>query len=577
MSTRLRQHPSHLLARLGVSERPAAYAIGLIALFQYLFLLKLWEGYPARWSGELVRTEIVVVCAGLSVAGAAALVAMSLRRWRATDAATRRLTRPAIHPSFDPIRAGLTSLARRSTLNSTPGLLYSLTNATALQVQDEGTHGTQAVVVGLALRDKQREDPLVFTALVGHELSHLELARTRAEIITRRVVFLHFGVLSWLLLAFLVVIGFIDRTGGSADAGLRSWLPSVDPTIYLGLSAQFAALALSSAVVFAYSYFFVVRREHIHDIRGSQLAATDALARHVFARLIPTGILTRYLHAIGDFVRIHPSAAARRRVVVERDVLLLSAVVYPLIVTGVQPLSMLLTAGWRSYFSLDERWWNVGVTIMSGGLLYASLSADIARLALGLLLRKRSWIRIALYATVAGFATQIPRVVLEIIFGMRRGFPIGLIVERIWVGSLIGGARIAVMVTALLIILAYLCSARIAAVGEAASGKWSRLYNGGAAVIVIGAFTIASLTSAIWIVHILAVVAGIGGGLVALFVLGTRCTSCGRMRRNALSLRARCACGHDLLHTLRHWFNQPYESHLDPEPTPLTHGAVDKR
>jgi hypothetical protein len=49
---------------------------------------------------------------------------------------------------------------------------------------------------------------------------------------------------------------------------------------------------LSSAIVFVYSYFFIVRPEHIHDFRGSQLAETDALAA-VFATQQADGFSAR--------------------------------------------------------------------------------------------------------------------------------------------------------------------------------------------------------------------------------------------------------------------------------------------
>ena len=48
-----------------------------------------------------------------------------------------------------------------------------------------------------------------------------------------------------------------------------------DSTIYVQLAAQFAVLFLSLAIVFVYSYFFIVRREHIHDFRGFELNGED--------------------------------------------------------------------------------------------------------------------------------------------------------------------------------------------------------------------------------------------------------------------------------------------------------------
>jgi hypothetical protein len=61
-------------------------------------------------------------------------------------------------------------------------------------------------VVGLDQRAYQRHEPAAFAAMLGHEVSHLELAATRVEIGTRRAVTLHFRIFGWLVAIFVLLL-----------------------------------------------------------------------------------------------------------------------------------------------------------------------------------------------------------------------------------------------------------------------------------------------------------------------------------------------------------------------------------
>jgi hypothetical protein len=386
------------------------------------------------------------------------------------------------------------------------------------------------------------------------------------EVWARRATGLHFRVFGWLVLVFVLVLGFIDPRGIGSAPALGGFAPVFDAGVYVQLSSQFAALVLSSAIVFVYSYFFVVRREHVHDVRGSQLAGTQALADNVFASQLSPSLLVAAWSSLKSFFTLHPNPDTRRRVVVDRDFILLSAMLYPAIVSGLQPLTLLLTAGWRGYFGVSEPSWNLGLTIAAGLLLYAVLRADIARLGLGLLLNpRRYWALLPVYAAVAGLATQIPRFVLEFLFGLRRGFSLGTIIERIWNGFVIGGSRIALMVAAILIMLASLTAVRIGAVGEENAGRWTLLDGVAMALVVTGAFTIASLSSAAFMLDVFLLCAGVALAYAGWFAVMCRCGGCSKSRLSALLLRTRCGCGHEHLPLLRRWITQPYERHLEPD------------
>lgn len=559
-------HPMQLLMRLGISDGPAGIAIIITIFLQYIFLAKLWEGYPIRHMGDLIHSNVVVTLAVLSILGATAIGVISLRRWSLGLNAARRLERPATHQSFEAIRAALGTVASRSTLLSPPTLLYTPKNANALEVRQRGT-SDKAVVIGLDQRAYQRIEPAAFAAMLGHEVSHLELAATRLEIGARRAVTLHFRIFGWLVAIFVLLLAFIDRRGLSSAPPLAGFVPVFDSSIYVQLGSQFAVLALSSLIVFVYSYFFVVRREHIHDFRGSQLAETDRLAA-VFATQRPDSFMARLATAVKTFFALHPNPVARFRALKRHDFILLSAILYPLVVSGLQPLILLLTAGWRDLFGVAPERWNLALTVAGGLFLYAMLRADLARLGLGLLLDTwRYSLLVPVYALVAGAATQIPRAILEILFGLRRAFPFSVIVERIWSGSIVGGGRIALMTAAILALLACLNAVRIAATGEANAGKWRVIDTALSAMIVTGGFTIVSLSTSAFIIAVLLLCVIVALAYVIWFSATNGCSGCGRRRFLALRFRTKCGCGKEQLPMLRCWFTKSFEKQLDADLT----------
>jgi len=564
-------HPARLIARLGVSEVPAAIAIALLAALQYVFLAQLWRGFPLKaLNNDAVHVNVVVTGAALSLAGAAVIAGVSMLRWRRGVAAARRLEAAASSPTFEGIRRALAEISCRSTLGNPPELLYTPRNASALEVREDEGGAQLSVVVGLGQRNRQTEDPEAFAAQLGHEVSHLELRATAVEIGARRLVVVHFRVLGWLLLIFLLVLGFIDPRGlGSAP---RAWGfdPVWSPDPYRSMSYHGVLLALSSVVVLVYSYFFAVRREHLHDVRGSQLCGSSVLADRVFAK---TMLPSERLKALRDFVRLHPTAQARRRVIRQRDFVLLSAFLYPVIVAGAQPLSLLLMTGWHDLFGIERHWWNLAITIATGMILYLVLCADIARLALDALLHRTLMLKIMLYAAAAGAATQVPRLILEFVFGLRKGFPLDAILDRIWHGVASGGGKIATMVAVILLALAYLAAVRIAATGEDHAGRHAALFHGVGLIATVGAFSAASLTSMGFAVDVIGLsVFVVVIGMVFLAVRN-QCPDCGRRRAGALLLRTACPCKHEHLPLLRRWSTRPYNEHLSGSAPPILYRA----
>jgi hypothetical protein len=179
---------------------------------------------------------------------------------------------------------------------------------------------------------------------------------------------------------------------------------------------------------------------------------------------------------------------------------------------ALQPVTLLLLAGWRDFFGISAEVWNVGLTVASGLLMYAVLRADLTRLGLGLLLNAQRYsFLLAVYALVGGASAQIPRVVLEIEFSMRRDYPLGLILERISNGIAAGGAMV-LTISAIVASLAYLNAIRIAATGEGNAGKWGVIDGLLSALIVTGAYTAASLSTFLYALSLCAIIGVIYAG-----------------------------------------------------------------
>ena len=96
-----RIHPMRLLMRLGISDSPAAAAIIITICLQYIFLAKLWEGYPIRHMGDAIHGNVVMTMVTLSLLGATTIGVFSLRRWNLGVSAAMRLERPAANQSFE--------------------------------------------------------------------------------------------------------------------------------------------------------------------------------------------------------------------------------------------------------------------------------------------------------------------------------------------------------------------------------------------------------------------------------------------------------------------------------------------
>lgn len=547
MANPKKAHPGVALAKAGVGDRAAMAVVAFICLVQYAFLLRLWDGYISQYAGELIPHFASSLATLMVLAGSGIIIAFSLHRWRQGIRAAQSLERPAQHHSFDAVRNLLSDVTARSSLNAVPALLYTPKNANALEVRQSGGYSS-AIVVGLSRRSHARNDPAVLSTQLGHEISHLELGATREEILYRRSITLHFRVLGFGIAVFLAALAYLDRGGASTSGGIRSFWPVLDLSIYVQIAGQLLVLLLSCLSVLLYSYYFLVRREHLHDLRGFALAGWRSDPEIVFEA---EGKRSELL-SIESFFTLHPSRQSRVQVVKKRDHLLVSAIVYPLIVSMLQPLFLLLSTGWREVFGFDRPAWNLGLTLMSGLMLFALLRSDIARLGIMALVRPKQdmWI-ILIYALMVGLATQIPRMFLEVDFGLQREFPISVIAERIWQGTVQGGFNVVVMVACAMIISVYISAAVTASESPA-----RRLWIAAAETIVLGlvvicGFVVMSLNSWAFRADVLIFGGCVTATFLTLVTLTQRCRNCGRRRTSAIWLRSKCSCGKDHSSELR--------------------------
>ncbi len=542
------KHPAKLLQKLGVHDGPVMIAVTVIAVFQYIFLLKLWEGYLLKWSDVAVHSNVVTAGIAITLLGVLLIPLTSFHRWRTATAATRQLERPARDQTFNQIRHTLHEQVNRSSLAATPDLWYTPKNINALEVRHDRPAHHGAVVVGVGQRKRQNDDPEVFAAELGHEISHLELGQTSSEVLIRRLVGLHFRVIGWLVLVFIAALGFIDTLGIPQQMPFGGFLPIFDLNIYVRLTAHFAVLALSSFIIFLYSYYFVVRREHLHDLRGSQLVGSNVLADRVFEPIANSAASWR---AIRDFFELHPSPARRAHVVRSREFILLSPVLFPLVLVSSLPIMILLATGWENYFGIARHWWNLGVTVGAGLLLYMILSADLARLGIAVVVYRGRWVTVLTYSACAGVATQLSRIVIGGIYGWRDGVPVNELLVKIGSGIVLGGGRYALMIVAVLLGLAWLSGVRVAAQGEGGTLTGLAIDRMACAIIVIGAFSILSLQSLQYMIDVTVVIGVVVVFYVSWFVATNRCTMCGRWPWETLGLGTKCKCGHERLRELR--------------------------
>lgn len=545
--SRRRPHAVRLLERVGVSDIPAAVVVVVIALLQYVFLWRLWNGYVLNHIGDVIAVPVVWTLSGLAIFGSVVLAFGFAASCLRSSRATAKLEKEARDPSFDGIRGMLQGVLPRTLLHVSPALLYTPRNTLALESRQKWSGANPAVVVGLGQREHAQATPDAFTAQLGHEISHLELGATGVEVLVRRCVAIHFLVFGWLVFVFALSLGFIDITGVASDAPLRGFIPIFDGHLYVGLLSQWVVMLLTVLVVFTYPYFYVVRREHAHDVRGSQLAATNALVSTVLA---PLAAAETTASAIGQFFLLHPSARARLRVVKRHDVLLVSAITYPLITAAIQPLSLLLLAGWQEAFGVDRDIWNVGLTGFSGLLLYLVVTADLSRVGVGLLLDRWRALWLAGYALVAAVATQVPRLLLEISFGFRKGLPIDEIATRFAVGFVNGGLKVMVLLAVLLLSVGYARATTIAGFGFTRRRRLWFFQNVVSALVVVLAFAASSLSVAelqivpVGLVLILLLVAIVPAAFA-------RCPVCTSSAWKSVLLSTRCRCGVDRMAELR--------------------------
>jgi hypothetical protein len=208
------------------------------------------------------------------------------------------------------------------------------------------------------------------------------------------------------------------------------------------------------------------------------------------------------------------------------------------------------------------------LTVASGLTLYTVLCSDFARLGLGLLLgAKRYVLLIPVYALLAGVATQFPRIILEILYGLRHDFSFSHVAGRIWTGTLAGGGRIVIMIASIIALLACLNAIRIAAVGEVNAGRWSVIDRTISAVLVIGAFTIASLSTPAFMLYVLTFCLLVFLLHATSFAIACRCINCGRRRFSAMQLSTRCSCGQDHLILPKLWTRKSFEAQAIPGPS----------
>ncbi len=532
-------HPAKLLNKIGITDRLSGIAIVCIAVLQYLFLAKLWEGYLIRYMGDFVHPYVVWTGMIVSCIGVAVIAYSSLTKWSVGNKSAIKLEKPATHESFQAIQKKVTKIGLRAELEELPVLYYTPKNSDALQVRDSIKQPSR-LIVGLNQRRANAIHPDAFEAQIGHEISHLELGETKKEVRTRLLLSLHIKSLSLLVIIYLVALGFIDTLGVDYNGKLGGLAPTFTYEVYRPFQMHAIPLALSTIVIYVYTVFFLVRREHAHDIRGSMLAGNNVLADSVFE---PNSRKETFFSKINDFFGLHPSYSSRAQIVLNKDYILLSIVLYPLIVAGIQPLVLLLTAGWDNIFDIETNWWNLKITTISALFLFMILRADVVRIGLDWLINRPSPNKILFYVFSAGLATQLPRLIMQIVHGMRHEIPVSGIAFRFVDGLVHGGGKVILLLACVLVLCSYLCSVRLAAFGEQTSYFVRSFESIFVALIIVVGYMISSLTSISFLGMLIFLLCLLSVVYLVVLIIFSDCKGCGKKRKNSVFLHSRCSCG----------------------------------
>lgn len=538
-------HPALVLRRLGVRDRHVGTAIGILLFFQVIVALIIFKNYQELDTGFAVRGVLAPGLIPSPFVLAVVVAVWLLLRALRTDARSRRSVKPASNVSFNDLRMELEHVRLKSIVTVPIELLYHPRQSDASFATERDKQ--PAIVLGPGFRELQRKCPLLVRAVIGHEISHIELNETRRETWLRRALSVYCILTAGLFASVWMMMVFLQPSeiGGRLIAGIEPLIPKPSPDVLGRFGGHTIVMLLDVVAVIVFGFFFVARRELMHDFRASQLANSTALAKEFFAprcyTVIQRGILFRFLAKGRAFIGLHPSDCERAARIERRDFIALNAGLFPAIGGMLFPSLLLLTAPAQDIFGLSKGLANILALFVVAVLTFLVLRADSVRFGVSMVINRFSFRCFFQYCAVLGSFSILTGVLLSFWYFYRDGHAFEVLLSNC-VGLLVGGVRLFVLYSLALAVLSYLVAVRICALGDAKARPFALFFEQGIAafVVLLGqtAISYAKMPRLAFVAAGLSLAVGMFGAIV--FFLFARCEHCKKLRWAVLRLSSRC-------------------------------------
>lgn len=402
-------HPVPALKRIGINDDRVFIAIVLLISLSVIPALYRVIAYLSFLEENLILTtrEVVVINGG------AVLLLASVLGWYA-----RNLRRGL----QDPARQGLSMLQNQKfagLLDEVKALCARIGLQADIQfhynpfendvnAQVFKKRSTFYVNVSRGLWKLYQRDKAVCLSIIAHELSHVELNDIRFSNLFRWCLNAYLIVFAWLL-AYVLFILNLDKFFG--EWAWEMPLTSVFGPMLMSLSGLLGA--------YIYSYYFLIQRELIHDIRAIQIMEdAEGLITWFKGVSVATtyrSIAARTRHLLLYFFGYHPFPKARLVAVSEKHPYLINYYIFPF-VSGVLVLVVpQLVRIILQDFDLLSPALDAAISLVLPTLLtYLLLQSDFGRLGMLMLKRKLRLLPATLYIfllTLGSFAAVFPVII----------------------------------------------------------------------------------------------------------------------------------------------------------------------
>lgn len=535
------------MASLGISDKPAILAVAYLLIVQLGFLAVLFRNFFVASQGYeleglapfvlgLMGTTMTILWGGWQI--------HTMRRRLATSSS---LERPAIHATFHRTRELMSSIVARSALQRDVALYYHITNERALHVT-ERNQGPDRLVVGLGRVMSAEHQPQLMEALLGHEVSHLEMRQTRFETWARFSLLLYVRLSAAVLATMVILAAYLGPAVEENGRAIASLFPPSNSRALMAFVLPITFQVCISSAVVTFAYFLLIRREILHDLRATQLAGHFALIRRCFQpecqAIRGKPFLERLREIWRDSRGLHPTACRRAQALQRQDWVLLDTGLYPLMAGFFISTPLLLAGPIAPVFEWDEHVRNWVATPIGGLLVYAVMRSDIGRFSAQRIQGKPWLVSLIRYSAFAAAGSMIVGSIIVLRYSVVRA---GWTQAALYVFEVQTPRIFAEMlfVFCLLLVGSYLVALRRLIQGRHGrrpARTW--MAESGLALAIVSAFAVKSIPFTAVAAFLFALVLGSALLWAVAAAVRSRCDACGARRLDAMALRQSCSkCG----------------------------------